>query len=52
MVTAEGLRPDLPSDIAGLPGGSFEGMPLYLQLMQVGVAQNPSGSWFGSQYQT
>lgn len=41
MVTVERLRPDLPSDLNALPGGSFAGMPEYLGLMQGCWDQDP-----------
>ncbi len=33
MVTVEKLRPDLPADIGGTPGGTFGGISEYLGLM-------------------
>ena len=41
MVTVERLRPDLPSDLDAVPGGSFAGMPEYLALMQGCWDQDP-----------
>jgi len=41
MVTVEKLRPDLPGNIGGTPGGTFGGISDYLSLMSDCWAQSP-----------
>ena len=38
----EGQRPPLPADPSTLSGGTFPGLPAYLELMQACWAQDPS----------
>ena len=40
MVTVEKLRPDIPPDADGLPGGAFAGLGEYVNLMKACWAQD------------